>query len=352
MVKKNNRGTLIHVISWILIFILPYLNFISKPEEILTTNKVFLLLPFSFILFLCGIFYANLYWIAPKYLNKRLGLLYTVIMLLGFGLFILYNYVIFKYIIFPSVPLEDRPTEDESQQWRTVFRFTFPFLFYVLTLLISNILHLLSERRKEKEISRKVEFEKVEAELNMLKLQISPHFLFNTLNNIRWLVRKKSEDSEESILKLSEILRYIIYDVNTDKVTVRQESDHLRNYLKLQSLRIQSDASIEFEVESRTEQYMIAPLLFIHFVENAFKYGVDGRNTPEISISITSVDNGLVFKCRNKILNPGNTLENQGVGISNVKRRLELLYPQSHELIINEKNNYFDVELKIELHEN
>lgn len=348
MVQTKNRGNLIHLISWLFIFILPFLNFISKPEELLTANKVILLFPFSFTLFLCLIFYVNLLWIAPKFLNKQYWWVYSLLVLAGFGLFYLYNAGIFKYIILPEIPLEER-LKEEDRQWRSVLSVIFTFLIYALTILISNVLYLLDERTKEKEISRKIEFQKVEAELSMLKLQISPHFLFNTLNNIRWQVRKKSSESEESIMKLSEVLRYIIYDVNTDKVTVRQEADHLGNYIGLQSLRIQADAQVDFTVDHDTEPFMIAPLLFIHFAENAFKYGVDGKNVPEISMAIQKTSQGILFTCRNKILNSGNSLENEGVGISNVKRRLALLYPDQHELKINEEQDYFNVELRLQV---
>jgi two-component system LytT family sensor kinase len=349
MTQKSSRTPLIHVISWLFIFILPYLNFITKPEELLSTNNVFLFLPFSFIFFLCLLFYANLYWLAPKYLNKKHWWIYTLIALAGFGFYYLYNIGVFKYIVLPEIPIEDRQKEGENEGWRNVIRFVFPILFYTLTVLISNILYLLDERSKEKEINRKIAFEKVEAELNMLKLQISPHFLFNTLNNIRWLVRKKSEDSEESIMKLAEVLRYIIYDVNADKVTVKQEVEHLINYINLQSLRIQADAQIDFKVDPHAEGSMITPLLFIHFAENAFKYGVDGKNTPEIGMNIRKTEEGIAFTCRNRILNPGNSLENEGVGLSNVKRRLELLYPSQYKLQIAEDNGFFQVELQLKI---
>lgn len=349
MNTKNSRTILIHVISWLFIFSLPFLNFIFRPEELLSTNKVFLLIPVLFTLFLCCAFYGNLLWVAPRLLNRRFWWLYSLVVILGFFVYYYYNVGVFRYVVFPQISLEDRPEPDENEQWRNTFRFVLPLLFYSLTILISNILHLLNEKRKEREINRKIEFQKVEAELSMLKLQISPHFLFNTLNNIRWLVRKKSEDSEESIMRLSEVLRYIIYDVDTEKVSVKKEVEHLRNYINLQTLRIQADAKVHFEVEPAAEALHIAPLLFIHFVENAFKYGVDGRNTPEIEIKLKKTGPGILFTCRNKILNPGNSLENEGVGISNVKRRLDLLYPGRHQLEIGQTDEYFSVILRLEI---
>ncbi|WP_304234484.1 sensor histidine kinase [Jiulongibacter sediminis] len=352
MNTKNSRTILIHVISWLFIFSLPFLNFIFKPEELLSTNKVFLFIPVLFTLFLCGIFYGNLLWVAPKLLNRRFWWLYTLVVLLGFVLYYNYNIGVFRFVVIPQIPLEDRQGPGENEEWRNTFRFVFPLLFYSLTILISNILHLLNEKRKEREISRKIEFQKVEAELSILKLQISPHFLFNTLNNIRWLVRKKSEDSEESIMKLSEVLRYIIYDVDTEKVSIKKEVEHLKNYINLQSLRIQADAEVDFQVDPAAETLHIAPLLFIHFVENAFKYGVDGKNTPEIKMQIEKTANGILFTCKNKILNPGNSLENEGVGIQNVKRRLDLLYPGRHQLEIEEKDGYFKVAMQLEVNEN
>ncbi len=352
MTKNKSRGTLIHFICWLVIFLLPYLNYIIEPEKLLTTKTVFLVVPFMFNVVLMLFFYANLLFLAPRFMNKGKWPIYVLIIIAGFGLFYLYNRGIFNFLILPELTRDVQAPKDPNNNRRDAFRLLFPILFYSLSLLASIVLYLFNERRKEKEITRLIEFEKVEAELNMLKLQISPHFLFNTLNNIRWLVRKKSEESEESILKLSEILRYIIYDVNVDKVSIRQEVDHLRNYINLQSLRIQADAKIDFEVDPKAESLLIAPLLFIHFVENAFKYGVDGKNTTDINISIKKKEKGILFTCRNKILNPANSLKNSGVGITNVKRRLELIYPNQYQLSLAENDGYFDVILNLQIHEN
>ncbi|MGR3809761.1 sensor histidine kinase [Jiulongibacter sp. NS-SX5] len=350
MFQRTSRSSLFHIITWLFIFSLPFLNYIFKPDELLDANVVLMFVPLLFTAFLCLIFYTNLLLVAPKLLNRTYWWLYILMVILGYVIFYYYNVGVFKFIIIPQIPESERPKPAPNEEWRNAFRYALPFLFYVVTLLISNILHFLSEQRREKELNRKIEFQRVEAELNMLKLQISPHFLFNTLNNIRWLVRKKSDDSEESIIKLSEVLRYIIYEVNSEKVSVKQEADHLRNFISLHTLRIAAEAKITFEVEPAVEMEQVAPLLYIHFVENAFKYGVDGKNTPEIEIHISKTQNGVFFTCRNKILNPGNSLENEGVGISNVKRRLELLYPDQYELSITEQNDYFDVSLELDTH--
>ncbi|WP_158550100.1 sensor histidine kinase [Runella aurantiaca] len=217
-------------------------------------------------------------------------------------------------------------------------------------MLTSTMMFLYDEQARQKNLNRLIELEKTATELNMLKLQISPHFLFNTLNNIRWLVRKKSEQSEESILKLSEILRYIIYEVGDTKVALSKEIEHLKNYIELQSLRLPIAGNVFFKVEDGINHYQIEPLLFIHFVENAFKYGIDSKNAPDIRFEFRKLPSGILFHSKNKILLKKTTVQNEGIGLVNIQRRLELLYPNKHELTINMSEGEFEVQLRLELH--
>jgi LytS/YehU family sensor histidine kinase len=186
----------------------------------------------------------------------------------------------------------------------------------------------------------------------MLKLQISPHFLFNTLNNIRWLIRKKSEMSEESVMKLSEILRYILYEVEGNKVEFNREMEHLKNFIELQTLRLPIEGNVVFKVDENIQNFLIEPLLFIHFVENAFKYGIDSKNAPDITFEFRKIPKGILFSSQNKILLKKTMIDNEGIGLTNIQRRLELLYPNRHELIINTIDDFFEVKLKLILDEN
>lgn len=354
MKNKSSRAIWIHLISWAIIFILPYINYIFEPERFISTNWGFILIPFSLTFFLFATFYFNLLFLAPKFLSKGRNFLFVFILFLGLGVFFVYNHLLIYELLLKTIAKIDqapkRPEPDKN--WQFFARFILPSIVYSLSILVSTILYLLNERRRQSESRQLIELEKVATELSMLKLQISPHFLFNTLNNIRWQVRKKSEEAEESILKLSEILRYIIYEVGDSRIAINREVEHLTNYIELQTLRIASTKNITFTVSDDIQGQLIEPLLFIHFVENAFKYGIDGKNEPDIRFELKAIPKGISFVSKNKILNPKNTLESEGVGLVNIKRRLELMYFDRYELKIMEVDNYFEVLLNLILDEN
>jgi two-component system LytT family sensor kinase len=343
------KFTSLQLISWIVIFILPYLNIIFEPERINTVHWAFLLTPFLPIFFLFLVFYVNIFFVAPSFIHNR-PVIYFVFAAAGLGLFLFYNAAILNYL--SEITRSTAPKTQFDRRWEIFPRIIFPGILYILTVLVSNISFLLDERRIEKEEKQIMNIEKIATELVMLKNQISPHFLFNTLNNIRWMVRKNMENTEEVVLKLSEILRYILYEVGEVKVPISQEIEHLKNYIQLQSLRLPVPGVIEFNVPESVGAQKIEPLLFIHFVENAFKYGIDAKNPPEIVFDLSIAGNQLTFNARNTILSPDNKLESSGIGLSNIKRRLELLYANKHVLETGVKDGYYLVKLIITLDEN
>lgn len=341
------KFSLIQTISWLVIFILPYLNIIFEPEKFSTTNIGNIFLPFLFTFFLFAVFYLNLFVLAPSFFHKK-TFIYLLVLLILLGVFFTYNNLIFKALLTQT---QVARTPDEKK-WEIFPKYIVPTIMYVLCLLISNILFLLNERKKDSESKQKMELEKIATELSMLKLQISPHFLFNTLNNIRWMVRKQMSQTEEVVMKLSEILRYMIYEVGEVKIPINQEVEHLRNYIELQSLRLPVPGKVEFNVSTNIGTQKIEPLLYIHFVENAFKYGIDSKNAPEISFSLDYNGKELTFESRNKILGATNQIENAGIGLSNIKRRLELLYSGKHVLETQKMDDYFWVKLILTIDEN
>ncbi len=192
--------------------------------------------------------------------------------------------------------------------------------------------------------------EKLVADLALLKLQISPHFLFNTLNNIRWLTRQKSDKAEDAVVKLSQLLRYVIYQTNNEKVALAQEINHLQHYIDLQKMRLNEKDMVSFICEGDIEQYRIEPLLFIPFVENAFKYGLHSQYKSEIKVSIQVKDTTLLFFSENPIFENNLAKEGEsGVGIKNVQRRLALHYPHRHELQLREEEGIFRVTLSLQM---
>jgi len=195
-----------------------------------------------------------------------------------------------------------------------------------------------------------LETEKLASELAFLKSQINPHFLFNTLNNVYSLAFKKSDDTPDAIIKLSKLMRYMLYESNENQVFLSKEIEYLHNYIDLQKLRLPNTIKIIFNVEGDIEGRLIEPMLLIPFVENAFKHGISYVDNSKISISIKLSAYELLFVIENKINNAKITEESgSGIGLSNVKRRLTLLYPNKHTITINDNNDEFKVTLKINL---
>ncbi len=185
-------------------------------------------------------------------------------------------------------------------------------------------------------------------ELELLKSQINPHFLFNSLNNIDSLIRTNPEDASNSLVKLSEMLRYMIYETKTDKVMLNQEIIYLNNYISLQQLRLSKKNQIRFQFPEKCSDIKIAPMLLIPFVENAFKFALKSGSGPAIDISLQCIGNSLKFSCENNYKKGEEpTPEIHGIGIENVKRRLEILYPGKHQLTISDHEPVFKVELSL-----
>ncbi|MCF0069667.1 histidine kinase [Dyadobacter sp. CY261] len=198
---------------------------------------------------------------------------------------------------------------------------------------------------------RKEQLEKqaVEAELYNLKLQINPHFLFNTLNNIHTLVYKQAATAPDAVMHLASLMRYMIYESNAPMVPLSREMNYLRDYMSLQQLRYKNAPVVDLEVKGDTATCHIVPLLFIHLLENAYKHSPARLAPGDIKVRIEIIENTLTFSIQNPVNeNPGNALEEPGgIGLQNVRKRLALLYPGQHNLEINGTDKMFRVFLKI-----
>jgi LytS/YehU family sensor histidine kinase len=187
------------------------------------------------------------------------------------------------------------------------------------------------------------------SELALLRSQINPHFLFNTLNNIYALVYKKSDEAPEAVMKLSGIMRYMLDDSTGDKVELKKEIEYLNNYIELQKLRIADKEFVEFVINGEPENKYITPMIFIPFIENAFKHCDKSHEPPGIIIQIDILENKILLYSKNYYTNeePQSKDLTGGIGLANVRRRLELLYPNRHKLAINSAENTFVVELEL-----
>lgn len=224
-------------------------------------------------------------------------------------------------------------------EWQVLFSI---FLIYL-------ILTTLIKLSKSWYTLQQVEKEKLSLELNSLKTQINPHFLFNSLNSIYSQALTKSDRTSETVLELSNLLRYMLYEVEEEMVPLMKEVEMLENYMELQKLRLEKGSKIEFKVQGNLDGVVIAPLLLFPLVENAFKHGMGGDFEQSfINIQLT-LGSGIRFSIMNK-LGQIDDVENGkygGIGLENVKRRLELIYPNTHEFEILKTETEFQVNLKL-----
>ena len=186
------------------------------------------------------------------------------------------------------------------------------------------------------------------AEVNFLKSQINPHFLFNTLNSIYSQAHNKSENTEYSILKLSELLRYVLYDSSENKVELAKDIQYINNYIDLQRMRLSAKITIQYVVKGRLEGHMIAPLLLIAFIENAFKHGISYTNASVINIEIHVFEETLTLLISNPVVER-NSFVPGGLGLKNATRRLDLLYHGKYLLDIQHNDYRHSVNLKLNL---
>lgn len=205
-------------------------------------------------------------------------------------------------------------------------------------------LEFVTRQEKVKEMQKS----KFETELAYLKSQVSPHFLFNTLNGIAVLSEKYPDEVTSVIIKLSKVLRYQIYEGEKEQVMLRDEIEHLRNYLALESIR-QSNAQTKIEVSGTSNYHMISPMLFLPFVENAIKHGRDAEGNVQIDMSFDTSPEKIIFTIKNNIPDTPVLHENGGIGLKNIRRRLELLYPNQHELTIDADGKVYSVKLELEV---
>lgn len=287
--------------------------------------------------------YLNYFILLPSFLkDKKIGR-YLIQFILTFAILISIRVALGRYVV-------DGFTGGNG------FLYTNRYVIQVVTTNLFIVIFLGMMRFAvdwfEFEARRKnVENEKLIAELNFLKAQINPHFLFNTLNNLYYLAYTQSSKTTEVIAKLSQMMRYMIYDSNHPLVPLSKEIEYMENYISLERLRLNEKIPIELKVEGGDpSDYLIAPLIFITFLENAFKHGVSNSDSKAwISVSISLKDNECVYRVENSKIPfaKAEAEHKSGIGLQNVKRRLELSYPGKHSLTVNDLSDSYTVELNI-----
>lgn len=231
-----------------------------------------------------------------------------------------------------------------------VFHFIRLFTSFGFAFFVATSVSLMRQTARFKENEKLLTEEKLETELKLLKAQINPHFIFNALNNIYSLTYLKSENAPDSVLKLSEMLRYVFYDCSKDRVPLKNEIKYIENYASFQQMKSDYTQNIRIQTEGGIEKCMIAPMLFIPFIENAFKYSrIAELEDAFVNMSIKKEDDLLYFKIENSIPLTAKSVPGSGTGINNVKHRLKIIYSEKHDLEIKEQNDKYLVNLKLKI---
>ena len=338
MFKNKYLYIFLHIIMWLGYTALPYLNAVlrdtSKPQINPYTNPYYLAyVSFSSIL----LFYLHSQYLFPKvYKQKPIR-------------YFLYLIVIISVLLIGR--FQARVIFVGGKDINQSLFYVNGFIQYLYIFGISASYSFFSDYQKQQSIQRENENERLKSELSFLRSQISPHFMFNLLNSLVALNRKKSNLVEPVLLKMSDLLRYMLYEKDDKQISLDNEVKYLQNYIDLQKLRFGDYVDIDFDVKAPTFSKNIEPMLLIPFVENAFKHGVGMIEKPIIRVELQTIENQLFFKVTNKFSNDIQEVKDgaSGIGLNNVKRRLELLYPSQHSLTVVDKDNIYTTELKLQL---
>jgi LytS/YehU family sensor histidine kinase len=300
---------------------------------------------FCYLFFISVNFYFNAYFNVPKYLNRKKyfafaglfvsGIVITALLRVPLATFLNRNYFLkglaqpgFQKIFFNSLV--------------NIFIWTVTFVAAKLVI----------DRVRFRKYIDSVENEKTKNELEFLRAQFNPHFLFNSLNSIYGNIDKRNSTAREMLLTFSEMLRYQLYECNTNLISIDKEINYLRNYVALQESRKPENLAIHLEICEDVKGVAVAPLLFTAFIENAFKYvSHHDDKANEVSISLSKQHDHVVFRAFNTKENfiSSDRSNHNGIGIANVRRRLELLYPQKHELTIKSSDSYYEAKLSVQV---
>lgn len=336
---KKITEILVHLIFWLLYLAntIFFTNNINDKLDILYINARYL----SFFIIIFMIFYTNYLFLIPKYLSERKYFSYFLS---------IFTFIIIFFLLYIA---ESRFFDWYFKSGNLYLKnalLTSPQLIFqiILYLLISTGTKFTIDWFKNLKLKDELEKEKTLSEIKLLKSQISPHFLFNTLNNLYSLVQRKSDDAPEAVLMLSDLMRYMLKENSKEKIELVKEISYVKSYIELQRLRLSNPNIVKSEILIDNATAMIAPMLLIPFVENTFKHADITSENALIEFKLELKNNRLFFSVDNYISNRKKD-ETTGVGLKNVKRRLDLIYPNKHRLEIKNDGVKFHAELELNL---
>jgi hypothetical protein len=336
VLKRNNVAY--HLVFWFLAYL--FWIFIFRNGTLVLTRAI--TIQFCYLLFIAGNYYYNSLFTVPYLLNKRkylsFGLCFLAGIFAGALLRVPVSYLVSHYLF--------RVNTATFNPYTVFFDSFVNILFWVVLILG---IKLTIDRIQSQRYIEQIEKEKIENELNFLRAQFNPHFLFNSINSIYAHIDKSNKNARGMLLVFSEMLRYQLYECNVEQIELEREVNYMRNYISLQKSRIDERIQVSFCAEGINGNMKVAPLIFIAFIENAFKYvGVNEGCENKIDIKLTckfGILEFYIFNTKDSIIN--HTEKSSGLGIANVKRRLEIAYPGRHQLKIEDGENDYSTALTI-----
>jgi two-component system LytT family sensor kinase len=299
---------------------------------------------FCYLVFIAANYYFNVYLTIPGFLYHKKYFVSGMLLLLGVVITALLRIPLVIYMnsrFFSVGGAQQDVWEIFKSSLLNIFIWVVCILAVKLTLDHLQLQKHLGEMEKEK----------IKTELDFLNAQFNPHFLFNSINSIYAQIDKHNPTARNMLLSFSEMLRYQLYDCSTSRISVDREMSYIKNYVAIQQARKESSLQVGLTIPENVTGFFIAPLLFIAFIENAFKYvsNSDGKDN-RVDIRFDKKENDLVFTCRNtKELHNGGGIEHKGIGIANARRRMALLYPDKHELNIVDDESIYEVIINLQL---
>jgi len=334
--KKVYIKIISQIIVWAIFLSIPF--FLRPPSGAHDKLPVFIIIHW---LFLILFYYTNYFVFVPKFLYTKKIFIYVII---SIGCIVAYG-------LLPEIAgnMHSRPLPPDALPAPLILARLSSialFLLIYITSICISLINKLFETIKEKQ---QIEIEKTKAELAFLKSQVNPHFLFNTLYSIYYLSLEKSDKTPQAILKLSDIMRFVLTESQCEYVPLQKEIDYINIYIDLQKLRISEKTKVILMLTGNTKDRQIAPLLLIPFVENAFKYGVSSYKDTVIKITLQMNGSLLEFEVVNQKFSVSNEIESSNIGLENVLHRIQLLYPQKHWIDLRDEEDRYSVNLKIGL---
>lgn len=350
-IMPKGLGKVIHIVAWGILFGIPFF-FTGRESETVSIESYmrFVIVPLSFMF----VFYVNYCILIPKYLfTRRLAEFFIANVALIAFVMVAVHFLLGLLPEPEHIHHRDPHMKEEPPLRNIIGFFMGNAMLYVLVSGLSVAIRVTGNWYHTESMRRDLEKSRVEAELQNLKSQLNPHFLFNTLNNIYCLIAFSPDRAQGAVHDLSRLLRYVLYDSNQKYVPLEKELDFIRNYVELMRIRLPEHVSLDLQIDEQGKGGgMIAPLLFISLIENAFKHGVSNNQQSFIHIYITCAESLIHCRIENSFF-PKNKLDKSGsgIGLVNLEKRLQLIYPSAYSFRYGQEGNMYIADLQIKTSE-